>query len=254
MITHDATTNLLTAVDSASIDSGGYFSFGPIPCGDYLVKAAAGPNSAYYSDHIPTYFGNSPFWAFAQTISIGQANIQVTSDVTLIAANNPGGPGFIGGLVSEGANKMDPGDPVGGMQVNLFDMNGNAIAYTYTDENGEFGFENLAYGTYQVYVEQLGVQTIPAIVTIGPDASEVTDLQIWASESLITTGINDFDFEGAISGVYPNPVADNAAINFNLEAEVMVNINVVDLAGRTISTQQLRLRVVRIRFESAQIT
>lgn len=236
LITHDAQTGLLTAVDSMVVDSGNYYFFGPVACGDYLIKAAAYPGSQYYNNHIPTYYGNSPFWAFAQTISIGQANIQVTSDVTLIAASNPGGPGFIGGLVSEGANKTDPGDPVSGMQVNLFDLNGNAIAYTYTNADGEFGFENLAYGTYQVYVEQLGVQTIPAIVTIGPDVSEVDDVQIWASETLITTGINEFDFEGAISGVYPNPVADNAAINFNLEAEVMVNINVVDLAGRTIST------------------
>jgi PKD repeat protein len=237
LITHDAVTGLLTAVDSMVVDSGNYYFFGPVACGDYMIKAAAYPGSQYYSNHIPTYYGNSPFWGFAQTISIGQANIQVSADITLIAASNPGGPGFIGGLVSEGANKMDEGDPVSGMQVNLFDLNGNAIAYTYTDVNGEFGFENLAYGTYQVYVEALGVQTIPAVVTIGPDASEVDDIQIWASESLITTGINDFDFEGAIGNVYPNPVLDGAAINFNLEAEVMVDISIVDLAGRTVSTE-----------------
>jgi hypothetical protein len=237
LITYDANTNMLTAVDSMVVDSGNYYFFGPLACGDYLIKAAAYPGSQYYSNHIPTYYGNSPFWAFAQTISIGQANIQVTSDVTLIAANNPGGPGFIGGDVTQGANKMDPGDPVGGMQVNLFDMNGNAIAYTYTDANGEFGFENLAYGTYQVYVEQLGVQTIPAIVTISATDPSANDVHILASETLITTGINEFDFEGAISNVYPNPVTDGAAINFNLEAEVLFDISVVDLAGRTVSTE-----------------
>ena len=237
LITHDAQTGLLTAVDSMVVDSGNYYFFGPVACGDYMIKAAAYPGSQYYNNHIPTYYGNSPFWGFAQTISISQANTQIAADITLIAASNPGGPGFIGGLVSEGANKMDEGDPVSGMQVNLFDLSGNAIAYTYTDADGEFGFENLAYGTYQVYVEALGVQTIPAVVTIGPDASEVDDIQIWASESLITTGINDFDFEGAISDVYPNPVADGATINFNLEAEVLVDISIVDLAGRTVSTE-----------------
>lgn len=237
LITFDANTNQLTAIDSAVVDSGNYYFFGPLACGDYMVKAAAYAGSQYYSNHIPTYYGNSPFWAFAQTITLGQVNTQVTADVFLIASNNPGGPGFIGGDVTQGANKVDPGDPVSGMQVNLFDLNGNAIAYTYTDGNGEFGFDDLAYGTYQVYVEQLGVQTIPAIVTIGPDQPEVEDVHILASESLITTGINDFDFEGAISGVYPNPVTDGAAINFSLEAEVMVDISIVDLAGRTISTE-----------------
>lgn len=237
LITFDANTGQLAAVDSAVVDSGNYYFFGPLACGDYMVKSAAYPGSQYYSNHIPTYYGNSPFWAFAQTISISQPNTQITADVTLIAANNPGGPGFIGGDVNEGANKMDEGDPIGGMQVNLFDLSGNAIGYTYTDANGEFGFSNLAYGTYQVYVEALGIQTIPAVVTIGPDNPSMEEVHILASESLITTGIEEFDFEGAISDVYPNPTSDVVAINFNLEAEVMVNISIVDLAGRTVSTQ-----------------
>ena len=237
LITFDANTNQLTAVDSMVVDSGNYYFFGPLACGNYLIKAAAYPGSQYYSNHIPTYYGNSPFWGFAQTISIGQANIQVTSDVFLIAANNPGGPGFIGGDVSQGANKVDPGDPLEGMQVILFNLNGAAIAYTYTDANGEFGFDNLAYGSYQVYVEQLGVQTIPAYVTIGPDEPSVDDVHIFASETLITTGVEEFDFDGAISEVYPNPASDVVAINFNLEQEAEVSINMLDLSGRTISTQ-----------------
>lgn len=236
LITYDVNTNQLTAVDSMVVDSGNYYFFGPLACGDYLVKAAAYPGSQYYSNHIPTYYGTSPFWGFAQTVTLGQINTQVTADIFLIAANNPGGPGFIGGDVSQGANKMDPGDPLADMQVMLFDMSGNAIAYTYTDANGEFGFSNLAYGSYQVYVEQLGVQTIPAYVTIGPNEPSVEDVHILASETLITTGIVEFDFDGAISEVYPNPVGENATISFNLETEVMVNINILDLAGRTIST------------------
>jgi PKD repeat protein len=237
LITFDPNTNMLTAVDSMVVDSGNYYFFGPLACGDYLIKAAAYAGSQYYNDHVPTYYGNSPFWGFAQTVSIAQANTQVAADVFLIAANNPGGPGFIGGDVTQGANKMDEGDPLAGMQVMLFDLNGNAIAYTYTNGNGEFGFENLPYGIYQVYVEVLGVQTIPALVEIGPNEPSVDDVHILASETLITTGIEEFDFEGAISDVYPNPASDVVAINFNLENEAEVNINILDLSGRTISTQ-----------------
>lgn len=236
LIAFDANTNQLTAVDSMLVDSGNYYFFGPLVCGEYFIKGAANAGSQYYGNHIPTYYGNSPFWSFAQTITLGQVNAQVTADVFLIASSNPGGPGFIGGNVSQGANKTDPGDPLGGMQVILFDLSGNAIGYTYTDGNGEFGFSNLAYGSYQVYVEQLGVDTDPAYVSIGPDQPSVDNLQIFASETLISTGINEFDFEGAISEVYPNPVGSDASINFNLETEVLVSINVLDLTGRTIST------------------
>ncbi len=237
LITFDANSNQLTAVDSMPVDSGNYYFFGPLACGDYLIKAAAGVNSQYYSNHIPTYYGNSPFWGFAQTVSLGQANQQITADVTLIAANNPGGPGFIGGDVTQGANKMDPGDPLAGMQVMIFDLSGNAITYGYTDVNGEFGFSDLAYGTYQVYVEVLGVQTIPAVVTIGPDNPSEENVHIFASETLISTGIEEFDFEGAVSNVYPNPVSDNVFINLNFENELSVNVSILDLTGRTISTE-----------------
>lgn len=239
LITYDANTNQLTAVDSMVVDSGNYYFFGPVACGDYLIKAAAYAGSQYSGNHIPTYYGNSPFWGFAQTVSIGQVNVQVSADIFLIAANNPGGPGFIGGDVTQGANKMDEGDPVAGMQVMLFSLDGNAIAYAYTDANGEFGFSNLAYGTYQVYVEALGVQTIPAVVTIGENEPSVEDVHILASETLITTGIEEFDFEGAISEVYPNPVGADASINFNLETEVQVDVRILDLAGRTISTRTI---------------
>ena len=254
VILHDQVNNTLTAVDSMVLDSSNWFFFGPLDCGDYLVKASATSGSQYYSNHIPTYHGNSPFWGFAQAVSLTQPNAQVTADVTLIAANNPGGPGFIGGDVTQGANKTDPGDPLSGMQVMLFNLSGNAIAYTYTDGNGEFGFSNVAYGTYQVYVEVLGAQTIPAVVTIGPDSPFEENVHILASESLISTGIESFDFEGAISDVYPNPVGNQATINFNLDAEIAVQVSVIDLTGRAISTQSFSVgsgeNVVRVNLEN----
>lgn len=236
LITFDPLTNQLSVVDSTYLDSANHYFFGPLDCGNYMVKAAALPTSQYYNGHIPTYYGNSPFWAFAQTVSLGQSNTQVLADITLIASNNPGGPGFIGGDVSEGANKWDEGDPIGGMLVLLFDINGNAIDYTYTNGPGEFEFPNLAYGTYQVYAEVLGVQTIPAVVTISQEQPTFDEVHIIASETLITTGIEELDFESAVGEVYPNPVVNNLSINFNFDDNVMVNISIVDLSGRTIST------------------
>ncbi len=236
LITHDTATNMLAAINSYTLGPDNDYQFGPLPCGDYMVKAAADASSPYYSNHIPTYYGNSPFWSFAQTVSLSQTTPQVTADVILITANNPGGPGFIGGDVTQGANKTDPGDPLSNMQVMLFDLNGNAITHTYTDGNGEFGFSNLAYGSYQVYVELLGVPTIPAYVTIGPDNPSEGDVHIYATYELVTTGIEEFDFDGAISEVYPNPVGNDAYINFNLETKAMVKISILDLTGRTIST------------------
>jgi len=253
LITFDANTNQLSAVDSFVVDSSNYYWFGPLACGDYLIKAAATAGSQYYSNYIPTYYGNSPFWGLATEVTLDQVNTQVTSDINLIAAVNPGGPGFIGGDVTEGANKTE-GDPLAGMQVVLFDMSGNAIQYAYTDANGQFGFDGLAYGTYQVYVEVLGVQTIPAIVTISSENPSVDDLHILASETLISTGIEEFDFDGAISEVFPNPTSTELSVKFELPTATDIRISVLDLTGRVLFTRSNTVEASQVRFDVSSLT
>ena len=244
LITYDPLTNLLTAVDSVEVDTSGYFFFGPIPCGDYLIKAAAGPNSDYYNDHIPTYFGNSPFWDFAQTISLSQTNIQVITQIELIAGANPGGPGFIGGDVTQGANKMgDIGDPVAGVTVMLFDNSSNAIGYTYTDVNGEFGFDDLAWGTYQVYVEMLNKTTTPVVVTIGPNQPSFESVHVLVFDTEITTSIDEPEIVLNTTGLYPNPTIGNVSIELASEAPLDLQIIVRDLTGRVVMSKPTTLSV-----------
>lgn len=242
LITYDSVTNMLTAVDSTYLDTMNYYFFGPVPCGDYLVKAAATPNSAYYSDHIPTYFGNSPFWDFAETVTIDEVNIQVTTDITLISGANPGGPGFIGGDVTEGANKFgDIGDPVIGATVLLFDNTSNVISYVYTDANGEFGFDNLPWGTYQVYVEMLNKTTTPVIVTIGPDQPSFEGVHVLVFDTEITTDVEDIQVVLNSTGLYPNPANSNVSIEFASEATIDLQIIIRDLTGRVVFTDATNL-------------
>lgn len=244
LISFDPITNLLTAVDSTVLDTMNYYFFGPVPCGDYLVKAAASPNSSYYSDHIPTYFGNSPFWDFAETVTIDEFNIQVTTDITLISGANPGGPGFIGGDVTEGANKMgDIGDPVVGATVMLFDNSSNVITYAYTDASGEFGFSDLAWGTYQVYVEILNKTTTPVVITIGPDQPSFEGVHVLVFDTEITTSIDEPEIVLTTTGLYPNPANGNVSIELGSEAAIDLQINIRDLTGRVVMNEPATLNV-----------
>jgi hypothetical protein len=250
LISFDSTTNQLTAIDSTTLvidstTSESYYFFGPVPCGDYLVKAAASENSAYYTDHIPTYFGNSPFWDFAETITIDEFNIQMLCQVTLIAGYNPGGPGFIGGDVTQGANKMgDIGDPVEGVTVMLFDNSSNAIAYTYTDENGAFGFSEIAWGTYQVYAEILNKETTPVVITIGPDQPSFEDVHVLVFDTEITTSIDEQPLIVLnTTGLYPNPTSGGVSIELASEAAINLQISIRDVTGRVVMSDMARLSV-----------
>ncbi|MCF8257993.1 MAG: PKD domain-containing protein [Flavobacteriales bacterium] len=242
LITYDDQTGQLAAMQATVADSTGYYYFQSVSCGDYLIKAATTENSSFYSNHLPTYYGNSLFWEYAQEISVNVTMPAVQYDIILIAGNNPGGPGFIGGNVLQGANKVEAdGEPLEGINVMLFDMAGNAVAYAYTDANGEFSFEGLAYGDYQVYAELLNCTTIPAVVSISAEEPMVEGLNIFVSEDLISTGIPETDFESLIGNIYPNPASDVATLSINLDEAYSVKVMVVDLTGRTISSEAVNL-------------
>jgi len=241
LISYDDQTGQLAAMQATVTDSG-YYYFQSVPCGEYLIKAATTPNSSYYSNHLPTYYGNSLFWEYAQEVVVNATMPTVQYDIVLIAGNNPGGPGFIGGNVLQGANKVEAdGEPLEGINVMLFDLAGNAIAYTYTNVNGEFSFDGLAYGGYQVYAEMLNYTTIPAVVNISAEEPMVEGLNIFVSENLISTGISETDFESLIGNIYPNPASDVAMLSINLDEAYAVNVMVVDLTGRTISSKAVNL-------------
>lgn len=242
LISYDDQTGLLAAMQATVVDSLGFYYFQNVPCGDYLVKAATTANSGFHSGYLPTYYGNSLFWEYAQEISVNEVMPSVQYDIVLIAGNNPGGPGFIGGNVLDGANKMEAdGEPLEGVNVMLFDLTGNAVAYTYSDANGEFAFDGLAYGSYQVYAELLNHTTVPAVVTLSADEPMADELNIFVSENLISTGVAEVDFEAAVSEVYPNPVHDVATIAIDLQEACEVVVQVVDLTGRVIMTQSANI-------------
>jgi hypothetical protein len=240
LIQYDSVAGTLTAIDSQSVSISspngmfaGYYSFTGVAQGDYLVKCAllSGPD---YATNLPTYYGGSLYWASAFYAQPSNNNY----NFTLITGTNPGGPGFIGGLVSQGANKMS-GAAIPNAQVMLLDINDNPIAYTYSDALGAFSFSNLAYGTYKIYTEVLNKTTTPVLVTISPNH---------ASENGVSVEINSTYVAGSVSAiennayfqsvkVYPNPATDNASLNLNLKKAANVEVSLQNVMGQTIFTQ-----------------
>ncbi|MEM9022144.1 MAG: PKD domain-containing protein [Bacteroidota bacterium] len=222
LIQFDSATNLLTAVDTVMTDTANFFIFPGVAPGNYLVKAALKSTDPDFANFLPTYYGDSLFWNGATTIS-APTNTLLT--INLIAGNNQGGPGFVAGNVGQGANKMaGPGDPIAGAQVMVLDMNDNPVQYQYSDNDGNFSFNDLQLGTYQLYTEIAGLNTTPAIVTLDATNPSATGIQIEVGEQDITTGLEEnFLLPTASVSLYPNPVSDLAT----LEIEAVRSGNVI---------------------------
>lgn len=240
LINYDSITNLLTAIDTSIIDSGAYYEFKNVPFGTYYIKAALDTTSSYYNSYFPTYYGNELLWSNATTVNLNAAT--AVCNINLISGSNPGGPGFIGGNVLQGANK-GPGDPVGNVRVMLLDMSDNPIAIDLTDANGDYGFSSLAYGTYKVWIDIAGKTTIPAVVTINASSPSITNLSIIINSTTIISGFekSPSNFDSNVSDVYPNPSFGNSKIKVYLTETAQINFFIFNSVGQLICSNTLVL-------------
>lgn len=234
LIQHDSVAGTLTAIDSTFIGQS-YYNFSNVTPGTYLIKAALLPASPDYANYLPTYLGDDVFWYNATSTIVTNSNI-LNPPIMMVQGTNPGGPGFVGGLISQGANK-GPGDPLKDVSVLLMHTDGTGATHTTTDATGHFSFDNLAYGTYEVYVEILGKTSDPWIVTIDGNNPEfeVADFEVGNNHvnAVGTTAIDEFTF-GEVMGIYPNPASNvlNVGVEFTEPADLTLSL--VNMMGQTV--------------------
>jgi len=242
----------LTLIDSAvsNIDTAGVFSyyFPGLPVDTYYVKAALNTLDADYANYLPTYYGNVLNWGNATPVVISNSDVS-NIDISLIAGTNPGGPGFVGGYVSQGAgliignagnsNAKSLGDPIANVQVNLLTSGNQAVAYTYTDANGRYHFANLALGSYKIYVEQLNKVPNPLDFTLTSE-NPVDSGANMSVNSHGTTGIGNINGM-QIMEVYPNPVVSSLQLQLSSQQSANATLKVTDISGRTCVEQELKL-------------
>ena len=239
LIEFDSLNQTLTAVDTTTVDSLGYYRF-VAPGGSYRVKAALTQASPQYNNFLPTYHTSSLFWFNADVINLF-SNIG-NAHVNMIPGNNPGGPGFVGGSVLQGANKTaGPGDPIEGIQVMILNLNDTPVQYTYTDANGGYSFSNLAYGTYKVYVEVIGKSTTPDIITIDAQNDNLTGVNFLVNTSNVVTFSQPAALQADIK-VFPVPANDWLHINAQLENAEQINLELISLEGRVLQNRELDLQ------------
>jgi PKD repeat protein len=241
----------LTAIDTVQTQQG-FFNFQNVPMGLYLIKAALLPTDADYANYLPTYFIQSLNWSNAQYVSPAFWGLPAFIDIQLIQGNNPGGPGFIGGLVVNGAGRPITGDvtlvedilnmePMEGVSVLLLDANDNAVTHTVTAADGSYSFGNIAMGTYNVHVEEVGKVTFDANVTI--DANNLTQdaIHFTVHDNMVTlTGVYDVANVESFQ-VFPNPVSDAANVQIRLNESMDATLTVTNLMGQTMINQNRRL-------------
>lgn len=246
LIEEDSTGHL-TAIDTFIFGTPdtcyAYFMFNVQP-GTYYVKAALTTEDADYANYLPTYYGDELNWADATAVT----DYFNSNDINLIAGTNPGGPGFVGGYVSEGAGlgvigngeERAVGDPIANVQVNLLTDNGAAVAYTYTDGNGRYTFGNLALGSYKIHAEILDKAPSSQVVTLTANNPSQDNVDVLVNSNSAVTGINDIA-DIKVDGVFPNPVSENTTLQFTARQSASADMKITDMKGAVVMNKQIAI-------------
>lgn len=211
--------------DSVFISSDGSFLFGNIPFGIYYLFV-----NPYDNKYLPTYYPNAGYWTDAQPIIIltpnaKEANIILNNSVTLTGNNT------LSGMIQESdslninnlksTNKIMK-RPIKNATVILISRTknsneyGTVVAITYTDDLGNFSFQNIPDGYYTILIDEPGLphDSYYDIYVSGGKIYGSLDYEV-GLEKIYTLNQNynfieknmlnnDVDIE-----IYPNPIFNN---------------------------------------------
>jgi hypothetical protein len=204
--------------------------------GTYYAKAMMLQNSSDFGNYVPTYQLMSYLWSNATPLNSNSMQYQ---NINMLQGISTSGPGFIGGLVSQGANRLAAenavGDPIPGVDIILTNNNSQPIKHVKTDVNGTFSFSDLDYGTYKIWADVLNKPcVIPIVVTLSPDQNTVTNtLFTVASDAVYASFTNNQSVadDTNIFFLSGNPVHNELRIMARTNLSD-VDIQVTDILGR----------------------
>jgi hypothetical protein len=228
--------NYVIPVDTVKVTTFGYYIFTQIIEGEYILKAGLTINSARYKDFFPSYYSNVLKWNSCDHLALidsnrFEANIHLLSTIDSLT-----GPASMTGFVMQtlkdaGSQKMS------NAEILLFNGNMSPLIFSFSDQNGDFSFDNLPFGTYYLMVESTG--KFPALLRVILDENHpVFDSLMLEVLSHAPTSIQEINSPSRIESipVFPNPAMNNLNLVLRSGEPQTVVFEIFTFSGQKIFT------------------
>lgn len=242
----DATIDLYSVLDDGSLElylegietMEGAFVADNVDYGNYIALAVVEGG-----EYVPTYGYSTTSWESADVHQVGDNTAFVPLEISMIPIVNIYGNGSISGVVSTDNIVADDkgdvsrsGNPLEGANVMLMHSE-VPVGQIFTNEEGEFLFSNLQYGTYIVVLEIPGYPRKTMEVTISEDDPDITDVEFETDFALTST-----ENISALSSLTlsPNPTSNTLVVDAYFTATKDVTYRVVDMNGRIIKSSTFK--------------
>lgn len=224
------------------------YSFTNIDSSLYVIRAIPTATNIQV-----TYANSAISWQDATVINHG-CTTNSSNTITVVPLTNIGtGSGNISGTIIEADGfgqrsndfkPMAPGNPIGGIIVKGGrNPGGQMFTQTVTATDGTYTLSNIPDGTgYFILVDIPGLDTnLTYHFDLTPGNNQLTGLDFTVDSMFINpilnvTGIYDLNIQEHQLLVYPNPTSNQVNINYTLQVNSPVSIELFDIAGRSVKT------------------
>jgi hypothetical protein len=208
----------------------GWYEFTGLAPAGYIIKAEPSVNSQYYGTYLPTYYGDVLHWEDATVLNLAGNTDGV--HIHLIAeVSAPTGPGSISGTISNSSRTAD-------VPIFLKTTNPDAVVMTLSGADGAYGFNNLAYGTYEIFAEIPGKSITPMVIVLSEANPSVPGANMLVLENeIVFLGIDESEVFETAPYFYPNPVSEMINLVFNMKKPAQVKVDITDISGRTVISE-----------------
>lgn len=222
----------LVFLQDQSFHEYGYYGFGHILPGKYLVKIGLAKGSTHYGNYFTTYSGNGIRWQYAPLFIITDSSHYADNISLLKVGFINAGTGIISGRIKyEQFNNTDLPAP-DQTTVILSNHQQVPLRYTLPDEAGYYAFNGLPTGTYYISADATGKPSTMVTITL-TDTYLIADnvnLTIFGSSA---QGVPEAPISAlSVSPVYPNPARDVLNIVIQSPDKYLTRVLVTDPAGR----------------------
>ena len=223
----DSNTLTLNLHDSTQIhlDSSGvsYFYFTQLPYHSYVLKAV--PDNSLSPSYYETWSFNAFNWQKADIINVNNIQNQALIFLRKQEVFSSGGNGKISGYV-----KNSNAQGMGMSKIYLLSTDSLIVDLQKSNSAGYYEFVDLAFGSYLVYPELDGIQSLVVPVEINPtyEYHQLNDFIV--SNSTIVLSIPNHIEESTLH-IFPNPFVDELTVQLVATSSAGL-IELRDIAGK----------------------
>ena len=253
LMVFDTTGSNLVNIDTTTIDTNGFYEFEADPFEHcvYFVQAELSDQSVYFGQYVPTYCISTTNWE--EAFPIFPFCPIMSYDIFMVPqGTTSNGDGSVDGLVTTQGSR----EAAQGVLMLLMNEDGTPVKYIRTSENGTFDFSDLAYGTYLLRAELVGIQSETATITLTQD-NPTANVSVTLKNGEALLGMNELSsaYLKEVSNIYPNPVVSNASMNITMKQASKVTITVTNQIGQVVisNVENLNSGMNRINLRTSKL-